>query len=350
MTGARVLPDAAAVSAQLARAIGRLAPELLSAGRRSGNYWKCGSVENQRGDSLYVHLAGARAGHWQDGATGEFGDALDLVAATQFHGDKKRAFAWALAYLGIAGDRAAAQVQVSPPGPRAAPAEAAVADDERRRRAAHRLWLSAQPGLLGTPAALYLAQRGIDLAALGRQPGALRYHPALPHRESGGSFPAIVAAVVGADGEHAATHRTWLDQHAPGRWGKARVANAKMTLGLYWRGSIRIWRGASGKPLREAPPDEPVVIGEGIETCLSIALAVPEYRVLCAVALGNLAAIALPPQLRQVILAADNDSKPQAQRAFQRAVEAHLDAGRQVRVARPEIGKDFNDVLQAWAA
>ncbi len=91
-----------------------------------------------------------------------------------------------------------------------------------------------------------------------------------------------------------------------------------------------------------------MVIGEGIETCLSIALACPELRVLAAVSMGNMGSIGLPDQVRHIILAADNDLKPKAQAAFQRVIERHLDAGRDVRVARSAVGKDFNDALCAW--
>jgi hypothetical protein len=339
----REMPDAGEIADRLARNIERLAPQLLSAGRRNGAYWKCGSTDNEAGQSLFVHLTGPKAGRWQDASTGEFGDALDLVAAVQCRGDKKAAYAWGLAWLG--GDVVMATV---PKQERHQAARAAAGlDDERRRRAAQRIWLEAQ-GLTGTPAAAYFAARGIDLAAIGRLPRALRFHPSLSHRDSGRSFPAIVAAVCGPDGEHAATHRTWLQQDAAGTWRKARVTNPKMTLGNFAGGSIRIWRGASGKPLREAPADEPVVIGEGIETSLSVAVAVPEYRVLCAVSMGNMGSVALPAQVKRVILAADNDHKAGARLGFQRVVERHLEAGRDVRVARAEIGKDFNDTLVAW--
>ncbi len=220
--------------------------------------------------------------------------------------------------------------------------------DDRRRRAALRLFLEAKPSLAGTPAAEYLAARGIDLALLSRQPRSLRFHPALQHHESGRVFPALIAGVVGPGGAFSASHRTWLQQDEAGRWVKARVANPKLSLGIVAAGCIPIWRGASGKSLRDAGPDEVVVIGEGIETCLSIALACPELRVLAAVSLGNLGRVALPEQVRSVILAADNDVKEAARRGLQRAVELHLAAGRSVRVARSPVGKDFNDALQAW--
>ena len=56
--------------------------EYLSSGRRSGNYWLVGDVQNSPGRSLYVRLkdtAKGPAGKWTDGATGEHGDLLDVI-------------------------------------------------------------------------------------------------------------------------------------------------------------------------------------------------------------------------------------------------------------------------------
>lgn len=344
MSAARqTMPDAADVSARLAARMDTLAAQLLPAGRRKGNYWSVGGVDNSPGKSLFVHVAGGKAGKWQDAATGEFGDALDLVAACQCRGDLKAAYAWGLDWLGGTAVMAAAPVQ-----PRESAARAASDEDEKLRRAALRIWLEGRPSLAGTPAADYLRGRGIDLAALGRQPRALRFHPACWNRERNGPLPALVAAVSGPDGAHIATHRTWIAPDGQGGWCKAALEDGKKSLGKIMGGCIRIARGASGKPLADAPPDEWVVIGEGIETCLSIAVAVPELRVLCAVSMANLATVVLPPQVRRLILAADNDSKPKAQAAFQRVVARLLDAGLDVRVARADIGKDFNDTLRAW--
>ena len=159
----------------------------------------------------------------------------------------------------------------------------------------------------------------------------------------------MVAAISGADGSAlVAIHRTWLAQDGTtGRWGKASLQNPKMTLGSYAGGAIRIARGASGKPLAQAPDGDRVVLAEGIETALSVALACPELRVLAAVSLANIGRVVLPPAVRHVTLAADNDGgNVAAQRALQTAVERFLAQGRTVAVAMPEQpGSDWNDVL-----
>ena len=333
--------SAADVAAALNRQAEALARQLLPAGRRQGGYWKAGGVDGAPGGSLALHLHGPRAGRWTDFATGEHGDALDLVAATLFRGDKREAWRWGLRWLGLGTD-SPAPAPVSPP----APTRAVEAEDAGRRAAALGVLLAARPDLAGTPAAHYLAGRGIDLAELGRQPRALRFHPGLREPQTRDLWPALVGAITDLSGETIGVHRTWLARGRDGRWGKAPVARPKMSLGFVMGGAIRLWRGASGKPLRDAPDGEVVVIGEGIETCLSIALACPELRVLCAVSLVNLGRVALPEQVRRVILAADNDEKPGARAGFLRALEEMAKTGREVRVARSPVGKDFNDCLQ----
>lgn len=339
--------DAGEIARMLAARAPQLVRELLPAGKRDGQEWRCGSVGGERGSSMGVHLTGQKAGVWMDFATGETGDALDLVAAVNYRGDRREALRWARSWLGLGSDAAAAPVRAAVP---ASQDENRSADDgaARLRAAALAMWLSAKPSIAGTPVDLYLQGRGIHLARLGRQPRALRFHPSLHNTESQRTWPAMVAAISGADGAHVATHRTWLTTDAAGRWGKAPLAKSKMVLGRMQGGSIRLWRGASGKSLADAPTGDLVVIGEGIETCLSIAQAVPEARVIASISLGNLGGIALPDQIRAVTVAADNDANPQARVGLSRALNMLMERGLEVRVARSPIGSDFNDAMVAF--
>jgi hypothetical protein len=342
------LPRAAEVSAMLAGRIRELARELLPGGKRDGAEWRCGSLAGDAGRSLAVHLAPPRAGVWADFATGQAGDALDLVAVARFAGDKRAALAWARGWLGI-GDTSALPAPAVRHQAQQQRDQAAEHDQARMRKTALRLFLEAQPSIIGTPAAAYLAGRAIDLAELRRQPRALRFHPACWNREADAPLPAMLAAIVNLAGSHVATHRTWLAQLTGGQWTKARLRDPKMTLGRYAGGFIPLWRGTSGKPLREAPPGEAVALAEGIETALSVALACPELRVLAAVSLANMARVELPETLAEVILCADNDGddNQEAAAALDRAAQRFLSQGRAVRIARSPVGKDFNDCLQA---
>lgn len=66
------------LSQRLARDAEGVARHLLPAGKRIGREWRCGSVENEPGASLGVHLEGDKAGVWADFASGQSGDLIDL--------------------------------------------------------------------------------------------------------------------------------------------------------------------------------------------------------------------------------------------------------------------------------
>lgn len=307
--------------------------------------------------SFIITLVGEHKGEWHDYATGDHGDALDLIARTRTGGSMPAALDWARRWLGLPTAGRGAEASDL-----AAPRVARERDDrevddrehriEARRRAALTIFLSAQSSLAGTPAGTYLLGRGINLAELGRQPRALRYHPALRNTESGTTWPALVAAVSSVEGEFRGVHRTWLaerpDDDGVLSWCKAPLQNAKMTLGKIAGCTIRLWRGASRKPLAEAPVGETAVIAEGIETGLSVAIACPHLRVLCSLSLSNMSQVLLPRAISTVIIAADNDGgNAAAARGLAKAVAHFAAEGREVRVAHSPVGKDFNDALRA---
>jgi phage/plasmid primase-like uncharacterized protein len=286
--------------------------------------------------SFRIELVGPKAGMWIDHATRDSGDLLDLFAYC-LRLPLKDAIAAAKRFLGLPDDQI--------PGAKMAPAAEADADDAAERsRVAKKIWLAGQEKIAGTPVDAYLRHRGINLAELGRQPRALRFHPALWCAEVKRHLPAMVAAIT-RGGVHVATHRTWLAER-DGVWRKAELQAAKKAMGPYWGGHLAIWRGASGRSLAEARDGETVAIAEGIETALSVAFACPELRVLAAVALGNMGQIHLPDTIGAVILCADND-EGRHDGAVRAAGERYAAEGRVVRIAVPDVpGADWNDVLQ----
>lgn len=323
----------------LAQQAEALARELFPAGRRDGAEWRVGSLAGEAGQSLAVHLRPPKAGVWKDFAGGEGGDALDLVAAARFGGDKGSALRWARAWLGLAAHDPRLQ-QVAPVVP--AKREPAPEDEEGRQKA-KALWLGGRL-LPGTPAEAYLAARGITLEGLGRAPGALRFRPDVWCAERRINAPAMLAAIV-RDGKTVGCHRTYLGQ-VGGRWGKAPIQAAKKVLGRIGGGFIPLWRGASSRPVSEAPADDVLAICEGIEDGLTIALHQPDWRVFACISLGNMAAIRLPEVFQDVVLIFDRDGEnPQARAGRERAAEELLNQGRSVREVTPPLGfKDFN----AW--
>lgn len=332
-----------------------------------GQYWTLNPGRADRSvGSFVVTLEGAKAGKWNDYATGAHGDLLDLIALS-LGCPLRDALREARAYLGLQHDSpedAARRRAAAERAKRLAEEAKAkgAAERERRRRAGQALWLSAEAKLRSTPVEYYLRDaRGIDLATLGRQPGALRYHPACRYRHLDHTtgeiwnceLPAMLAIVNDGQGRSIACHRTWLQMRPDGRWDKADLPKAKKVLGDYAGGSIHLWRGigprgGKGKPLADAPPGSHVYIAEGIEDALSCVVLLPDARVISAISLSNFGAVSLPDTVASVTLIADQDVSPKAREALDRAVAQHARAGREVRIWRnADGGKDLNDALKA---
>ena len=310
--------NATAVAAALGARAEEVCRRYLPHGRKHGRYWTAGDVRGARGRSLFVRLAPPGVpGKWTDAATGEHGDLLDLIRIASGAGSFRAALAEARAFLSMP----------------AVPASHA-SDDYDRTEAARRLWQRCR-AIDGTHAEAYLRARGIHRC---RFP-ALRFHPALFHRDGGGvrRLPALVAAVTGPAEErsgHAAlsgVHRTWLD---PTRPAKAPVTRPRKALGRVHGLAVRF-----GDP---APPT--LLVGEGIETVLSIVTAMPDAVAAAALSAGSLGAFAPPPGVRRLVVARDND--PDGERAAERLARRCAAARVAVHVLTPE-GDDFNDDLLA---
>ena len=297
----------------------------LSNGRRAGSYWLAGDVQNSPGRSLYVRLRGPTAGRgaagkWTDSATGERGDLLDLIAATQrLHGgyalDEARRF------LGLVRT------------PAKPPSSAAAGSPE----AARRLFAMSRP-ITGTLADTYLRGRGIHLQQ--HDTAALRFHPHCFYRPDDSSepmshtaWPAMVAAVTDQDGGITGLQRTWLD---PAGGGKAPVPAPRRAMGHLLGHAVRFGTAA-----------DTMAAGEGIETVLSLRHVLPAMPMAAALSAGHLAAFLPPPALRRLYIARDRDRA--GLWAADRLVTQAQEAGIEAIVLTPTTG-DFNDDLRQLGA
>lgn len=320
--------------------------------------------------SFCIHLTGPKAGKWVDYAmrtkTEGHGDILDLIALS-LGCNLSDAVREARSYLGLqsASPEDLRRRQVAAERSKAQRAQAAAAEKEERERtarAAQALWLSAREKIRGTPVEYYLRdRRGIDLAAIGRQPMALRYLEKCRYshtdKETGevieGIWPAMVALVNNGRGEPVAVHRTWLAIAADGKWDKAPVPEPKKAWGNYAGAWINIWtgsgpQGGKGVPLTKAPDGTRLHITEGIEDALSAVMLLPNARHIAAISLSNLAGLQLPAAVTEIVLIADRDEGPKARAALDHAIATHRAAGRVVRMWQNRWGgKDLNDALRA---
>lgn len=341
-----------------------LCAELMPAGRREGGeYVEASTARGGRGDALKVCLRGAKRGVFKHFASGEGGDALDLIAYC-LELDKRAAYRWARGWLGweTVDENERAEIR------RKAARRAAEAEAQQRQQAdaykrkARALWLKGAREILGTPVDDYLRQaRGIDVRRLARPPSALRYLDACYCGELGDfrdptSFVPAMLANVSADGPQVATHRTWLgeviDADGVVTWDKRPgIRKPRKVYGPMGGGTIRLQRGASGKPLADCPADDLVYVTEGIEDALATALIVPEARVMAAISVGNMGDVWLPPQLRRVVLVGDNDAKPEPVEGLRRSVARLRARGFEVGLYRPPAGiKDMNDLWRSRLA
>ena len=177
--------------------------------------------------------------------------------------------------------------------------------------------------------AVYLRARGIR-----RTSPVLRFHEQAPHR-LGARLPAMLAPVVDVDGEQTGVHMTYLRRDGAGKADLPKEFQRECR-GVIHGGAIR---------LMTFDPGVELVIAEGIETGLSVA---ELFDLPCwsAVYAGGLEDLELPPDVRRIIIAADNDVSGAGQRNALAAYDRWTAEGREVRIkCPPDAGDDFNDVL-----
>ena len=312
---------AATIAAALAERAEEVCRHYLPHGRRQGRYWICGDLHGARGRSLFVRLRGpGTPGKFTDAATGEHGDLLDLIRHRSHAPSLRAALAEARSFLAL------------PPAPERDPeATRATASDEPydATEAARRLWRRCR-AIDGSHAEAYLRARGLARCRF----AALRYHPELRYREGSTvrRLPALVAAVTAADSAITGVQRTWLDPRRPA---KADVANPRKALGRVYGLAVRFGT---------VSPDDgaALVVGEGVETVLSLTTAVPEIRAAAALSAGSLGAFAPPAGAARLVIARDNDEDGAL--AAERLARRCARAGVTATIVVP-AGNDFNDDL-----
>ena len=303
--------NAAAIAAALGRCAEAVCRHYLPHGRRQGRYWVAGDLDGARGRSLYVRLGPpGTPGKWTDAAEGTHGDLLDIIRYRTGAPTLRAALDEARAFLAL---------PATPTTGEGASYDAT--------EAARRLWRRCR-AIDGTHAEKYLRARGLARCRF----SCLRFHSELRYREGSSvrRLPALVAAVTGDDGAVCGVQRTWLDPRSPA---KAGVASPRKALGRIYGHAVRFGRPADGASL---------LVGEGIETVLSLVTAVPEITAAAALSAGSLGAFAPPPGVARLVIARDNDAE--GERAAERLARRCARAGVAALVVVPE-GDDFNHDL-----
>ena len=192
-------------------------------------------------------------------------------------------------------------------------------------KVARAIWQRTIPAA-GTLGEAYLRFRGI----LPPYPPDIRFL-ALPC-DNLGPLPCLVLAVRDVDGEVTGMQRIFLAHDGQG---KADVETPKRSLGKVKGGAIR---------LGDLDSSGTLTVCEGPEDGLSL-LEMLGGPVWVAAGASFLSAMRFPPEVRSIVIGADND--PAGREAADKAAHAFADRGLAVRIIRPvSWAKDFNDELK----
>lgn len=266
---------------------------------------------------------------------------------------------------------------------------------EEERARMRRFWKAGRPIAEGSPVGRYLAGRGLMIPA----DATLRELPDHGYFEGPAEIwrgPAMIAAMVDAGGIFRGGHVTWID---PARFGKAEIVHpetGEIMPAKKVRGSLRGSHIALSQHKRHSEtPLRRLIIGEGIETVLSVRLAMLETHGAAydaetlywsSVALGNLGGRAaetifhptlvridargarrrqkvpgpvpaeeadgraslMPPEgIAEIILLGDGDSdRFTTEQHLVRAARRWRAPGRRIAIAWADAGADFNDMIR----
>lgn len=151
---------------------------------------------------------------------------------------------------------------------------------------------------IGRPIQNTLAERYLRARGVARFGTALRYHHAVYYRDETDQtrqLPALLAAITDNQGRVTGCARTWLD---PATARIAAIAEPKRVIGNLAGNAVRFQHGSAGEEL---------VAGEGVETVLSIATAIPVLDVCACLTATHLAQFMPPAHLKRLWIARDND-------------------------------------------
>ncbi|MRN49797.1 hypothetical protein GJU94_08115 [Brucella sp. 10RB9214] len=349
--------------------------KLLPNGRRDGNLYV--SHDPVQGDydhkpALKVRLRD-NIGGWEQFRGGAEGARKDILGLVEYvlRTDTKGALAWARDFLGL---RSMSRQE------REAMQMAASAKAKKRQKEDHdrRLWrikkadelfsqrtMQIHPDRLDLPAlrhALsYFRSRDIPLEEVTHLPAeTFRFSPqtewwngakfqtegARRFKVSPGPmFPAVHSAMRSQHGIVTACHCTFLDPLEPV---KAPVEPPKLIFGEASGAVVEVSYGQFGDPFWLSRHAGFVIICEGVETALSLAIAAPEARVWAGGSITNMGnAPVWLDCVGAIILARDNNhGNPTAQKQIQQTIDKLESWGKPLTVINSHLGDDFNDLMK----
>jgi hypothetical protein len=314
--------DIAELRPALAAAAAEIAQTLLGPPNRTMSS-KC-ELRFGRHGSLAVVIAGPKAGLWRDHSDDSGGDMLALIQR-----EKRCTFQEAL----IEGAALAGGAKAF-----TSPVTGIVYQDEKevieqKRAAARQIWL-ATDDFFGSPAELYLQNRGIEIPASLDE--AVRFHPGI--RFGDAVYPAMVAAITDIHSDEViGVHLTAINHN-----GQPVKVEGK---------TLRRIRGSKkGGVIKLTPCHEVIrglLIGEGIETTLS-AMAIEQTQGWSVLDAGELRCFPVLSGIECLTIAVDADQA--GIQATKETTARWINARREViRLVPKQSGADFNDIIRSVA-
>jgi hypothetical protein len=218
------------------------------------------------------------------------------------------------------------------------PKNAPGGSDAYKKNYASKLWKEAREPA-GTLVETYLKARGIH----GAIPPSIRFLPSYKHTETGTHWPCMIANVTRyPDKKASGVHLTYLLEDGSN---KAHIKPDKRMLGLIAGGAARL-----------TPTTEILIVGEGIETTLSVMDFLKDskegYSFWSVLSASNFDSLILPelPLASTIIIAADHDEDGKGLRVAKAVAKKWELEGRHVSIIiTTKKGTDFNDALrESW--
>lgn len=293
-------PVRAAARGRWAAVLQALAPELGAALAKPGRHVGCPVHGGRDGFRLFKDVDTSGGGICN--TCGASPDGFSLLQWLKGWNFPEALVAVDAALGGVAAVGAAASKPALPlTAAKAVPRKAAFGDSQIRRL--EDTWAHAKPwrDAPSRPLRDYLARRGLDAGIL-EGIDTIRFHPGLPYLDEegryGGTFPAMLARVSGADGGLATLHRTYLTREGC----KAPVESPKKLM------PVAAGQPVLGGAIRLGTAGAAVDLAEGIETALAVrqATRVPVWS---AVSAALLAGFEPPPGTVNVRVWCDLDRK-----------------------------------------
>lgn len=364
--------DLPLIKEELSRRIEELCALLLPDGWRRGRLWVAHNpvtMDYKQTPEFKVALD-RDIGAWKDWRTGEKGDVIGLIQYVK-RCDFREALDFARDFTGIRQMDPAAKRDLERRAARAREEakQAAETRDLERMRQAERLWeRGLQDGAASTAEAMalrYFSARGVPLAEIpNRDRATFRFSAAQEFWKraqyryqdgrrvkvaKGPEFPCILSAMRLATGQVAAVHMTFLDPLGPRKLPVDRGLdeNSKIMFGPSAGAVIRLTHGPEGLAPEMAREAHPLIMGEGIETTLSMALCAPEARAWAAGSLSNmLTAPVWLPCVSEIVLLRDHFKHKTTEAQFDQVCAAMEASGKPWCAIDSHVGNDFNDLMK----